>query len=87
MSSLPTLEHVLEALRGCDDVRAEMLAVLQFFRYAHLPARLQPSAKVLADAAVTIAMGPRNPETVVALRKLLEARDAAGRAHTYNAEA
>ena len=87
MSNLPTLEHALEALRGCDGVRAEMHAILQFFRYAHLAAHLQPASKVLADAAVAIACGPRNPETVVALRKLLEAKDAAVRAHVYSAGA
>ena len=87
MSDLPTLNHLLESLRGCDGVRSDMHTILQFFHYAHLPARLQPSAKVLADAAVAIAMGPRNPERTVALRKLLEAKDAAVRAHVYSAGA
>lgn len=55
--------------------------MLKWFAYAHLPARLQPvSARfaVLAHAIVeTIEPGP---ERTVALRKLLEAKDAAVRA-------
>lgn len=50
--------------------------VLQFFRYGHL----QPASKAFADLAVQVARGPQNPETTVALRKLLEAKDAAVRA-------
>ena len=54
--------------------------VLQFFRYGHLPPHLQPASKAFADLAVQVARGPQNPETTVALRKLLEAKDAAVRA-------
>lgn len=54
--------------------------VLQFFRYGHLPDHLQ---EPFADLAAVIAVGPLNPETTVALRKLLEAKDAAVRAHLY----
>lgn len=55
--------------------------ILQFFAYEHLPARLQVVSqpfKHLADEIV--ASLPRNPERTVALRKLLEAKDAAVRA-------
>lgn len=55
--------------------------IMQFFAYAHLPPHLrevsEPFAK-LADAIV--ANLPRNPERTVALRKLLESKDAAVRA-------
>jgi len=54
--------------------------VLQFFRFAHLPPHLQHRSKIFADLAVEVANGPQNPETTVALRKLLEAKDAAVRA-------
>jgi len=56
----------------------------QFFEYTHLPERLQKVAAPfceLAKALVHPTTGlPRNPERSVALRKLLEAKDAAVRA-------
>ena len=55
--------------------------ILQFFGYEHLPADLQKVSQpfhTLAHAVVTSL--PRNPERTVALRKLLEAKDAAVRA-------
>jgi hypothetical protein len=61
--------------------------VLQFFRYDHLPPHLQERSKPFADLAVLVASGPTNPETTVALRKLLEAKDAAVRAHLFDAGA
>lgn len=58
--------------------------ILQFFKYDHLPARLQVVSAPfceLARALVDEEHGlPRNPERTVALRKLLEAKDAAVRA-------
>jgi len=58
--------------------------IRQFFSYAHLPPHLaavsEPFA-VLADRIVS--MLPRNPERTVALRKLLEAKDAAVRAALF----
>lgn len=55
--------------------------ILQFFTYAHLPAELQAISKPFADLAYGIVqIVPRNPERTVALRKLLEAKDAAVRA-------
>lgn len=55
--------------------------ILQFFTYQHLPAHLQEISKPFADTAHwIIATLPRNPERTVALRKLLEAKDAAVRA-------
>lgn len=53
----------------------------QFFTYAHLPPHLQAVSKPFGELAATIIETlPRNPERTVALRKLLEAKDAAVRA-------
>lgn len=69
--------------------------ILQFFAYAHLPASLQFVSRPFCDLAHAIVKGdnvpesgtvtfggplPDNPERTVALRKLLEAKDAAVRA-------
>jgi len=69
--------------------------ILQFFAYEHLPPHLQDVSMPFCQLAHAIVMGdnvpesgtvtmgpplPRNPERTVALRKLLEARDAAVRA-------
>jgi hypothetical protein len=58
--------------------------ILQFFAYAHLPNGLQViSARFSVLAHDLIATLPRNPERTVALRKLLEAKDAAVRAKLF----
>jgi len=58
--------------------------ILQFFRYDHLPAHLQDVSRPFGDLAITVVDTlPRNPERTVALRKLLEAKDAAVRAKLY----
>lgn len=55
--------------------------VLKFFSYTHLPEKLQTVSKPFAELAKIIAeRTPDSPETTVALRKLLEAKDAAVRA-------
>lgn len=69
--------------------------ILQFFAYEHLPPHLQLVSRPFCDLARQIVAGgevgpdgstpspwplPRNPERTVALRKLLEAKDAAVRA-------
>ena len=67
--------------------------ILQFFAYSHLPPPLQMVSKPFCDLAHSMADEgsgiagidttfplPRNPERTVALRKLLEAKDAAVRA-------
>jgi hypothetical protein len=55
--------------------------ILQFFAYEHLPKFLQDVSKPFCTMAYGIANTvPRNPERTVALRKLLEAKDAAVRA-------
>lgn len=56
--------------------------LLHFFHYAHLPEKLQATSKaffLLAHHVVVTV--PRTPERTVALRKLLEAKDAAVRAN------
>lgn len=55
--------------------------IAQFFSYAHLPPAMQEVSKPFCDLAARITETlPRNPERTVALRKLLEAKDAAVRA-------
>jgi len=55
--------------------------ILRYFHYAHLPAALQARSKPFCDLArLIIDTTPRNPERTVALRKLLEAKDAGIRA-------
>jgi hypothetical protein len=55
--------------------------VLAFFTFSHLPERLQDVSRDFHNLAVKTAdRAPDNPETTVALRKLLEAKDAAVRA-------
>lgn len=55
--------------------------VLQFFAYGHLPEHLQEISRPYAlHASLLVESLPRNPERTVALRKLLESKDAAVRA-------
>lgn len=58
--------------------------ILQFFAYGHLPPNLQEVSHLFYGVAVAIVSNlPRNPERTVALRKLIEAKDAAVRARIY----
>lgn len=55
--------------------------IMKFFAYMHLPEKLQAISKPFCDLANIIANTlPRNAERTVALRKLLESKDAAVRA-------
>lgn len=55
--------------------------IMQFFAHAHLPEHLAVVSRPFGDLAEHVhATLPRNPERTVALRKLLEAKDAAVRA-------
>lgn len=67
--------------------------IMQFFAYEHLPPMLQDVSRPFCELAKSLvgqdaddrqsgipAMVPQNPERTVALRKLLEAKDAAVRA-------
>lgn len=58
-----------------------METINQFFAYQHLPPHLQAVSKPFGDL-VTLVLEtlPANPERTVAMRKLLEAKDAAVRA-------
>lgn len=64
------------------DERLAAEPLLKFFRFEHLPQRLQDISKpfcLLAKHVVVFL--PRNAERTVALRKLLESKDAAVRAN------
>lgn len=55
--------------------------IMQFFAYDHLPAQLRDVSRPFGELAEHIHTNvPRNAERTVALRKLLEAKDAAVRA-------
>ena len=55
--------------------------MLQWFEYEHLPDRLQVVSKAFSNLAMLIVVAiDTGPERSVALRKLLEAKDAAVRA-------
>lgn len=54
--------------------------VLKFFAYEHLPAKLQAVSKPFSELAKQVSESADNQEVTVALRKLLEAKDAAVRA-------
>ena len=56
--------------------------ILRFFHYSHLPQGLQAASRPFCELAAHIVTTlPRNAERTVALRKLLEAKDAAVRAN------
>jgi hypothetical protein len=58
--------------------------IIQFFAHSHLPEHLQEVSRPFAQLAnVLTSTLPRNPERTVALRKLLEAKDAAVRARLF----
>lgn len=58
--------------------------IMQFFAYAHLPAHLQEVSAPFGQLAEKIvATLPANPERTAALRKLLEAKDAAVRCKLF----
>lgn len=55
--------------------------ILQFFAFAHLPPHLQDVSRPFGELAERIVSTlPPNAERTVALRKLLESKDAAVRA-------
>lgn len=58
--------------------------ILQFFDYSHLNSELQEVSKLFHGLAHKLYEElPPNPERTVALRKLLEAKDAAVRARIF----
>ena len=61
--------------------------IMQFFKYSHLPESMQTVSRRFGDLArEVVANCPRNPERTVALRKLLEAKDAAVRSLIFKQE-
>jgi hypothetical protein len=61
---------------------SEQEQILQFFVCGHLPGNLKNVSAAFGALALDTIMAtlPRNPERTVALRKLLESKDAAVRA-------
>lgn len=58
--------------------------ILQFFEFSHLPQALAAVSSPFCSMACEIVETlPRNPERTVALRKLLEAKDAAVRSRLF----
>lgn len=82
----PKLDMDNDKVRAVADSALATLAtcgehIAQFFAFAHLPPHLQAVSAQFALVAANIVRDlPRNPERTVALRKLLEAKDAAVRA-------
>ena len=61
--------------------------IMQFFRWTHLPSFLADISRPFHEQAEWIVSTlPRNPERTVALRKLLESKDAAVRAAIAGAD-
>ena len=64
--------------------RRDREPILKFFTYDYLPPRLaQVVVTYRAMAETLVEVLPRNPERTVALRKLLESKDAAVAAGLY----
>lgn len=79
-------EHSAKQTEPAKDARDKLAeqakeeTIVKFFAYAHLPEFLQSVSKPFADLALHILTIPRCAERTVALRKLLESKDAAVRA-------
>lgn len=54
--------------------------IMRFFKFAHLPRPLSTISAMFADLAAKVCSLPSCAEKTVALRKLLESKDAAVRA-------
>jgi hypothetical protein len=63
-----------------------MEPIMQFFHFEHLPPHLAEVSKPFAELAQKLLALPRNAERTVALRKLVEAKDAAVRAKLFIGE-
>ena len=62
-------------------MHSDVTNVFRYFAWDHLPPKLQEVSKPFGELARQVAeRAPYHAETVVALRKLLEAKDAAVRA-------
>lgn len=65
--------------RDLDDA-AQFERILRYFQFRHLPAHLQDVSRPFAALALRLLALPPSAERTVALRKLLESKDAAVRA-------
>lgn len=78
------LDHSLRAdlkpPKLLEDMHPSVQHLLQFFVWHHLPPHLAEVSAPYQEFALAIANRPNNAETTVALRKLLESKDAAVRA-------
>lgn len=73
-----TMIHPAPAEFTADQITVD--PILRFFHYQHLPDRLRAASQPFCElAGLVVATLPRTPERTVALRKLLEAKDAAVR--------
>ena len=76
--SAPGWWHEIPPELDTKDLHPSVRHVLQFFTYKHLPEHLQLISASFATLAAALAdNSDGNPELTVALRKLLEAKDAA----------
>lgn len=72
---------ILSITAAALDATLPLDRMLQFFRFAHLPAHLAAISAPFAELAVRLVTElPPDPERTAALRKLLEAKDCAVRA-------
>lgn len=71
----PLTDEQLTAMLRSSDVQ-----IAQHFAFSHLPSHLASVSKLFAAAALAVLELPDNDERANALRKLLEAKDAAVRA-------
>lgn len=75
-------EEVHPAPKWFTDEQLALDPILRYFHFAHLPEHLKlVSIKFFELVCFMIAVVPRNAERTAALRKLLEAKDAAVRAN------
>lgn len=64
------------------ELELETDPILRYFHHSHLREELAVHSRPFCELAIRIVRTlPRNPERTVALRKLLEAKDAAVRAN------
>lgn len=70
---LGSREFMAAAINGRHSATAQ---ILRHFAWSHLPERLQPTSRAVADLALQmVGRLPDGPELVSGLRKLLEAKD------------
>jgi hypothetical protein len=77
----PTVPDIHPSPTEFDDTELTTDPILRYFHYAHLPDKLRDASQPFCNLARHIIDNtPRNAERTVALRKLLEAKDAGVRA-------